>query len=142
MGDFSIKSWIVIQIETQQVSLPQYNQIIFILQWRSQHKLQALLRLIVLQTIWKLLDAFLPVIIISKRKQNLKLKPWITTVLTTSVKIRGNIYKNVCKAKEPNLKKNQLQEKYKICGNQYSQAWIRRPLWDYSEVFVLGRRSF
>ena len=54
---------------------------------------------------------------------------------------RQHIQKRL-QGKRAKLKKNQLQEKYKICGNQYSQAWIRRPLWDYSEVFVLGRRSF
>ena len=65
----------------------------------------------------KLLDTFCPVTAISKRKQNLKLKPWITSALTTSMKIRDNIYKTFCKAKEPNLKK-QLHEKYKIYRNQ------------------------
>ena len=65
----------------------------------------------------KLLDTFCPVTAISKRKQNLKLKPWITSALTTSMKIRDNIYKTFCKAKEPNLK-NQLHEKYKIYRNQ------------------------
>ena len=42
---------------------------------------------------------------ISKTKQNLKLKSWITSALTTSMKIRDNICKTFCKAKEPNLKK-------------------------------------
>ena len=72
---------------------------------------------IFLQTIEKLLNAFCPVTAISKRKQNLKLKPWITLALTTSMKIRYNIYKTFCKAKEPNLKK-QLHEKYKLYRNQ------------------------
>ena len=65
----------------------------------------------------KLLDTFCPVTAISKRKQNLKLKPWITLALTTSMKIRDNIYETFCKAKEPNLKK-QLHEKYKLYRNQ------------------------
>ena len=65
----------------------------------------------------KLLDTFCPVTAISKRKQNLKLKPWITFALTTSMKIRDNIYKTFFKAKEPNLKK-QLYEKYKLYRNQ------------------------
>ena len=72
---------------------------------------------IFLQTIEKLHDKICPVTAISKRKQNLKLKPWITSALTTSMKIRDNIYKTFCKAKEPNLKK-QLHEKYKIYRNQ------------------------
>ena len=72
---------------------------------------------IFLQTIEKLLDTFCPVTAISKRKQNLKLKPWITFALTTSMKIRDNIYKTFFKAKEPNLKK-QLYEKYKLYRNQ------------------------
>ena len=64
---------------------------------------------IFLQTIEKLLNAFCPVTAISKRKQNLKLKPWITSALTTSVKIRDNIYKTFCKAKEPNLRNNYMK---------------------------------
>ena len=42
-------------------------------------------------------------------------KAWITSAL--SMKIRDNICKKFCKAKELNLKK-QIQEKYKIYRNQ------------------------
>ena len=42
---------------------------------------------IFLQTIEKLFDTFCPVTATSKRKQNLKLKPWITSGLTTSIKV-------------------------------------------------------
>ena len=72
---------------------------------------------IFLQTIEKLLNTFCSVTTISKRKQNLTLKPWITKALTTSVKIIDNMEKFFCKVKEPNLNK-QLQEKYKIYRNQ------------------------
>ena len=51
------------------------------------------LALLVLQIIGELLDAFCPVTVISKRKRNLKTKPWIATILTTSMKIRDNIFK-------------------------------------------------
>ena len=51
------------------------------------------LALLVLQIMGELLDAFCPVTVISKRKQNLKTKPWIATALTTSMKIRDNIFK-------------------------------------------------
>ena len=63
---------------------------------------------IFLQTIEKLLNTFCPVKHISKRKQNLKLK---LSALTTSMKIRDNIYKQFCRTKELNLKK-QLHIKF------------------------------
>ena len=44
-------------------------------------------------------------------------KAWITSALSTLMKIRDNICKKFCKAKELNLKK-QIQEKYKIYRNQ------------------------
>ena len=55
---------------------------------------------IFLQTIEKLHDKFCSVTAISKRKQNLKQKPWITLALTTSMKRRDNIYiKNILQGK-------------------------------------------
>ena len=81
---------------------------------------------IFLQTIEELLDTFCPVTAISKRKQNFKLKLWITSALTTSVKIRDNIIKKFCKRKEPKLKndRNQIVTLIRVCKESYYQSFF------------------
>ena len=64
---------------------------------------------IFLQTIEKQHDKFCPVTAISKRKQNLRLKPWITLALTTSMKIRDNIL-----SKSSIVEESQISTQY-IC---------------------------
>ena len=72
-----------------------------------------------LQIVEKLLDKHAPYKIIKHQKSQFETKPWITSGLTCSIKIKNKLCKSFCKEKDRHRKEN-YERQFKIYHNLIS----------------------